>query len=530
MAPALVSAVALLMAFAPSAFASNCTLDTISPQLGADPALFDAEGYEFDTTAPPVAPQRNNTFATLFEGGSNAPGGTPPGPRSADDSWDSWGALFIGGDAALGNLYFSSDNNSCALEDGGRELAFPLITVNGLQVQRKLFVSSSGLPGARLVEFVRNPGAAAVTTSVQVGDTQSPSDQGDLGSDSNTAVRLDSDANLAIDTNDLWVVTTDNATTDTDLALAHVFDGAGGADRIDFAGFTGTDLTPQDNLAYRWDGVSIAPGQTAAFLSYEIQQGVAGAATSTEVANAASKAQGYQALPFAQIYSGMSDAEIVSVRNWPKPPPTVSIGAVTNAADNAPVTFSSAVVASAVAGMCGTVTSLSWDFGDGAKATGATPSHQFKAGTFNVKLTATNSCGGSATASRSVVVNDRAPKVKASLQKVIKLKAFLKKGLLAQLTSSENSNATITGRISSKLARKVSTARISPTVIRKGAKLKANTKRKLRLKARNRKARKGIKKLVRRAGRKGLKVKMTIVVRDSGKNRTTVRRTVKIKR
>jgi hypothetical protein len=525
------STVALLLTCAPAAHAAACNINKVST---ADPgtALFDTGGYEWDVTPTPAVISRNLTFATLRDGGSNGPGGNPPSARLQSDSYDSWGALFVGpgGDGSLGNLYYQSDNNACSFEDGNRELVFPIVNLNGLEVQRKLFVSSTDLPGARLLELVLNAGAGAVTTSVQVGDTGSSNHLGDLGSDNTTAVRRDSDGNGAIGSGDLWVVTTDNPTTDTDLALAHVFDGAGGADRVDFAVLNGTDATPQDNLAYRWDNVTIAPGQTAAFISYEIQQGVVGAAAATEVANAASQAQGYEALPFGQIYAGMSDAEIAAVRNWPKPSPTVSIGAVSGAADNAPVKFSSAVAASTTAGICGGVVSLDWDFGDGSKATGSSASHQFKAETYDVKLTAVNSCGGSASATSKVSVADKtAPTVSETIKKRLKLKTLLRRGLLVRLRSSEDSRASLTGRISSSLAKKVSLSRVSRTVLRKSARLSATNSRKLRLKPKKKAAR-ALKKLVRRAGRKGVRVTVKTVVRDSANNKRTVRKRIRVKR
>jgi hypothetical protein len=65
---------------------------------------------------------------------------------------------------------------------------------------------------------------------------------------------------------------------------------------------------------------------------------------------------------------------------------------------------------------------LNWNFGDGSTGTGATPSRQFKAGTYNVKLTATNSCGGSTTATRQVKVDDKAAILSEKLKKSIKLK------------------------------------------------------------------------------------------------------------
>ena len=315
---AAVAAVAMLPAVAS---AEECSIDKVS---NADPgnALFDSQGYEFDVTqASTTGPDRNQPFATLHNGGDSGPAGNPPGPRGNSDSWDDWGALFIGGDG-LPNLYFSNDDNSCTREDGGRELVFPQTMVNGLLVQRKLFVATSGLPGGRILNLVTNPGTAPITTSVQVGDVLSADNDGDLGSDDNTAVRSSSSGDTLLTTADLWGVTSDHqnggGTQNSDPALAHVIDGNGGRQRIGFVTLTGTvDLVePQDNLAYRWDNVTILPGQTAALLSFEVQQDVAGADAATADANAAAQANAYETAGRQTIFAGMSEREIGSTRNW----------------------------------------------------------------------------------------------------------------------------------------------------------------------------------------------------------------------
>jgi hypothetical protein len=323
MAAAAGGATVMLAVGAPGAQADQCSANKVSSSNPGN-ALFDSQGYEFDVAKGSTSgADRNLPFATLLDGGENSPSGNPPGVRGNSDSWDSWGALFVGpgGDADIGNYYFSTDDNSCTREDNGREIVFPEVNINGLVVQRKLFVSSSGLPGGRLLELIRNPGGSPVTTSVQVGDTFSADDEGDLGSDDETTVRFDSSGDNALDSGDLWAVTSDSGASGYDDALAHVFDGQGGADRIDFATLLDSNGTGQnDNLAYRWDNVTIQPGETAAFLSYEIQQNDAGGDSSKTYPDARDQALAYEALPFDQIYAGMSPEEIAAVRNWPHPP------------------------------------------------------------------------------------------------------------------------------------------------------------------------------------------------------------------
>ena len=58
----------------------------------------------------------------------------------------------------------------------------------------------------------------------------------------------------------------------------------------------------------------------------------------------------------------------------------------------------------------GTITSYSWDFGDGATGSGATASHPYSApGRYTVKLKVTNDAGQTATLSHSITV-DAPPK------------------------------------------------------------------------------------------------------------------------
>jgi Ca2+-binding RTX toxin-like protein len=211
-----------------------------------------------------------------------------------------------------------------------------MLSIGGIQVQRKLFVAATGVQGARILVLVTNPGTAPVTTTVQLGGTAAddPS-EGGLGSDGNTRVRSSSSGDALFTQSDLWGVTSDHnaggGAMNTDLALAHVVDGQGGVDRVDRVQSPGVPAGPSgifDLMTLRWERVTVLPGQTAAFIVFEVQQGVADANAAAEDAAAAAAAQAIEnAVPkvgtravttaTSALYSGMSSREIGSLRNWP---------------------------------------------------------------------------------------------------------------------------------------------------------------------------------------------------------------------
>lgn len=277
--------------------------------------FFDSQGYYFDFSQGLAAPSHNDPFATLYDSGSNGPAGTPPGPVSNSDTYDDWGALFVGG-TSLSNMYFSADNNSCSNPAPGDHV-YPVVTINGLQVQRKIFVNPVGsLPGARILNLIRNPGGSPVTTTVQVGDLLSGDNDGDLGSDDTTQTRASSNGDTLTSPADFWSVTNDSPTTTSDNTLAHIVDGVGGAVKANvFQLGPGSDAQPQDNLIWGWT-VTIPAGQTVGLMSFEVQQGVAGLSAPPQVANAVSQANAYETAQLSTLYQGMSSTEQQSVVNW----------------------------------------------------------------------------------------------------------------------------------------------------------------------------------------------------------------------
>jgi PKD domain-containing protein len=499
---ALLSLVAWLLATSGTAFADSCAQ-----------SLVDSQGYTFDTAAPPLVPTRDHTFATLHDGGN----------AISSNAWDDWGALFVGG-TDLGHLYFSSDNTACSLDAGGQQLAFPPVEIGGLQVQRKLFVSTSGLPGARLLELVTNPGASSVITSVQVGDNQSSNNAGDLGSDAGTAVRSSSDGNGLFSTGDLWGVTSDHAggTTDVTPALAHVVDGLGGSTRASSITLNGSDAVPQDNLVYRWSSVLIPPHGAAAFLSYEIQQAAPGRSAAGEDAAASSAALAYQGLPLTQVYAALTDDEIAAVRNWPRPKPVAAIIA-RNGNDIKDVTFVSGGAVSTAAGVCQGA-SYAWSFDDGGFAVGQTVTHRFAAGKHTATLTVTNSCGESSSNQKTISIANAPPVVKVLLPKSITLRQLITGRLVFAATSNEDASAAISGSIPKSVARKSTRVKISPKITSARLRLSAGRPGTVRLRPSSR-AKRALKIL----RRKGFKLTVNASVRDGAGKLTHIRRAVKIR-
>ncbi len=312
---------ALALTLPAAASAAECSIDTGAMDPGNVPALVDGSGAVFDVSLEEKAAPADDAeldFATLNQGETVA-----PAPRLTDDSWDGWGALFVGpgGDASLANSYFNANDDSCAREDGNRELVFPAQTLGGLVVQRKLYVPTAGLPGGRLVQLLSNRTGAPITTAVQIGDTKSDADWGDLGSDDNTAVRASSNGDLTLTPADFWAVTSDHAgigATNDDPVLAHVIDGPGGPQRIDAAGLSGIDADPEDNLFWRWDNVTVQPGQTLVLVSFEVQQ-VVDDDEVAEDAQVANTARSYQSAPPSTLFAAMTKSEQAAVANWATP-------------------------------------------------------------------------------------------------------------------------------------------------------------------------------------------------------------------
>jgi hypothetical protein len=318
---------------------------------------------------------------------------------------------------------------------GGQEIDYAAVPVQGLTVQRKFYVDPTA-DGVRILNIVSNPTAAAITTSVQTGE-YGASAWGDLGSDDFTVVQLSSDGSQSITAASRWAITDDKlgsdpaTTTASDPTLLHYWDGKGGSDRADFAigGTSTAPATARDQLAYRWDNVTIEPGQTAVLMAYEVQKGLdTGTGTTrafakTEVdALASADVVRLDSNPFVSLYAGMSAAEIAGTRNWAHPPVVADFTAQDSTAGQV-VNFDAAGSHGYTAiAACAPVTQ-SWDYGDGT--TGAASSHSYAhGGSYTVTEKVSSACGSTDTTSRVLAIRPAVPALDSTPTAVSRLAGF----------------------------------------------------------------------------------------------------------
>lgn len=398
-----VSSGAATPAQAYSPVGDECTL-VASPYFAPfGQALTDAAGF---TIA--VGPGSAGGYATLWDGGLGLIG----------DTWNGWGQLYVGATASNANAYVDANDHGCSRSNAGRQIDFAQDHIGALDVRRSMYVPATGsTSGVRITDAVTNPTSAPVTTSVWVGDLLSGHGDG-VGSDGATTIRSTSSGDATLSAADHWAVTSDQLTVLADPAIAHVWgdDGATSPATLVRSGAQNSDK-PIDNaagtlaekqLGWAWQNVTLAPGETARFVSWEIPAQATARSWSQNAPLAKTAAEALLAAPLATRYAGMSAAQIGTVRNWAPPAVDGGIAPVPGASTTADTTLRAVGLdfGDGDLAACSNGT-LSWDLGDGAHATGATISHRFAAGTAHVSLTITGECGGSVT--RSLSFNVVAP-------------------------------------------------------------------------------------------------------------------------
>ena len=188
-------------------------------------------------------------------------------------------------------------------QENGRQVVIQQLGLANLDVTRKIFVPDTGY-FARYMEILTNSGTAPVTVDAQV--------LSNLGSDSGTRIVATSSGDKVLDTGDFWVVSDDDDGTfpfpSSDPTLAHVFGGANAR-----LGVSAVSLPPSgnDNLSYRWNNLTIAPGQTIILMHFAAQAATQPSATAA--------AQRLVQLP-PEAIAGLSSDEIANIQNFAVPP------------------------------------------------------------------------------------------------------------------------------------------------------------------------------------------------------------------
>lgn len=157
-------------------------------------------------------------------------------------------------------MYDNDDANNYTTEADGREYFLDDYTMSNLIVRRKVYFPEDR-NWVRYLEILHNPTASPITVDVRI--------YSNFGSDSHTRVVMTSSGDKIADINDYWATSydqlTDNGDGTHDPSLSHIWDGPGGADRIDslweFSDGSGY-------INYRWENVTVNPGQTVVLMHF----------------------------------------------------------------------------------------------------------------------------------------------------------------------------------------------------------------------------------------------------------------------
>ena len=271
---ALAALACLLAVSAPKAHAASCS-----------PDLVDAAGQ---------------TWELSREGGIDEAG---------EDAFDGTGGVFVEDpDATPGAFYPNAGADACTHEDGGREVRYPEVTIDGLAVTRTVFVPADATFG-RVLTLVSNPGAQPAEVRID-SDIQ-------LGSDGDTTILGTSSGDSLFAPGDRWFAS--HESDGEDSAVAYLLDGLGGA--VGFGPSASIVAEGVDSGRLAYPAVTVGPSQTAAFMHVVHVRNRAGA-----VAFAAESGNGTEAM-----YAGLSADERAALRNWPSVPDTDADGRRTGA-------------------------------------------------------------------------------------------------------------------------------------------------------------------------------------------------------
>ena len=158
-----------------------------------------------------------------------------------DDAVDGYGLPQVDG-----SDYENTSAAGCNYTRDGREILFPARTVSGVSVKPQLFVSKRK-PTARQFVSLRNPSGSPVTIDF--------SWEGDLGSDSGTAVGTSTSGDISMNQGDRWGTSCED-------------DEADGCGNID-----GDDVDRDPELAHNWEGRGVGAGSADLVFDPELNDG-----------------------------------------------------------------------------------------------------------------------------------------------------------------------------------------------------------------------------------------------------------------
>ena len=277
----------LLPAAAALAAAAVLALPATASAASCKPALFDSEPtlWDFD----------GDLQGDIFDGAHYATG------TWRDDAFDSYGRLLVDVQGGAGPVTYGAPSlDACGREDGDREVVFPAVTIDGLEVSRKVFVPASGTGFIRWLDVLSNPTNATLTATVRFLGTLGAADPPNPAT---TAVFATSSGDATTTTADTWAATDDGGLGDPQIA--HVWDEAVPA-RADAADSL-TLANNNANVNVQYNGVSIAAGGTAIFMH------LAALRSSRAAATAAAQALQTGSGP---VFFGLSAGEGDALRNW----------------------------------------------------------------------------------------------------------------------------------------------------------------------------------------------------------------------
>lgn len=232
-----------------------------------------------------------NSLGFIYDiiGGNGALGDGEHEPTDRSDACDWCWELYVDED------YFSSSTTTFALS--GREMRIGPVEMSGLEVSRRVFVPTDA-NFARYLQILHNPTAGPITVDVEV--------SGELGSDSSTYLRATSSEDLILDTDDDWMITSDDEPEDGDPVVIHVWQGDNAARRVDDVYL---DDDNDDSFYWRWSELEVPAGGTVVLVNV--------GALALNVADAIAIAEEvHSGAVCSLILKGMTGAEIAAAVNW----------------------------------------------------------------------------------------------------------------------------------------------------------------------------------------------------------------------